>query len=69
MSEPLVPVVRIDAYELERLRLNDARYQWLRERAIRINGSKMWWSGNLLDTRVDTGLAALDWPFSSIRAL
>ncbi|RMV90779.1 hypothetical protein ALP02_200114 [Pseudomonas coronafaciens pv. garcae] len=30
MSEPLAPVVMIDAAELERLRINDARYQWLR---------------------------------------
>lgn len=57
MSEPLALVMMIDADELEQLRLNDARYQWLCEHAIRISGSEMWWSGNYLDTRVDTGLA------------
>lgn len=65
MSEPLAPVVMIDADELERLRINDARYQWLRERAIRVNGSEMWWSGDYLDTRVDTGLAHVDEPLTA----
>lgn len=42
--------------DLAMLRLKAARYDWLRERSVRLQGSDIWWSGMYLDTRVDTGL-------------
>lgn len=55
MSEPKAPAVMIDADELERLRVSAARYDWLRERAVRIQGSEVWYAGGALDIRVDVG--------------
>jgi hypothetical protein len=37
-------------------------YRWLCARPVRVNGSEMWWSGEYLDMRVDTGLAHVDEP-------
>jgi len=42
--------------DLEQLRLFAQRYQWLRERAVRVQGSEVWYSGKYLDLRVDIGL-------------
>jgi hypothetical protein len=42
--------------ELAALRRDAARYRWLRERAVRLQGSDVWWQGGCLDLRVDTGL-------------
>ena len=55
MSEPKGHMVKIDADELERLRLAAARYNWIRERAVRIQGSDVWYAGGALDIRVDVG--------------
>lgn len=44
------------ADELAALRRDAARYRWLRERAVRLQGSDVWWQGGYLDLRVDTGL-------------
>lgn len=44
------------ADELAELRRDAARYRWLRERAVRLQGSDVWWQGGCLDLRVDTGL-------------
>ena len=55
MSKPKASTVMIDADELERLRLSAARYDWLRERAVRIQGSEVWYAGGALDIRVDVG--------------
>ena len=55
MSKPKAPTVMIDADELERLRLYAARYSWIRERAVRIQGSDVWYAGGALDIRVDVG--------------
>ena len=43
------------ADELAALRRDAARYRWLRERAVRLQGSDVWWQGGCLDLRVDTG--------------
>lgn len=32
------------------------RYEWLRQRAVKVQGSDVWYSGNYLDLRVDIGL-------------
>lgn len=42
--------------DLELLRVFAQRYQWLRERAVKVQGSEIWYSGNYLDLRVDIGL-------------
>ncbi|MNN72910.1 hypothetical protein D3C81_1889870 [compost metagenome] len=55
MSQPLGPMVAIDAHELDALRLAAERYRWLRERAVRIQGSEVWYAGSALDYRVDVG--------------
>ncbi|MCK2122172.1 hypothetical protein, partial [Pseudomonas sp. PNPG3] len=44
------------AEDLAALRRDAARYRWLRERAVRLQGSEVWWQGGCLDLRVDTGL-------------
>lgn len=49
-------VVQSDPEDLAALRRDAERYRWLRERAVRINGSEVWWQGNFLDLRCDTGL-------------
>lgn len=38
------------------LRRDAARYRVLRERAVRLPGSEIWWQGGALDLRVDTAL-------------
>ncbi|KPB82066.1 Uncharacterized protein AC505_0383 [Pseudomonas syringae pv. maculicola] len=38
------------------MRVFAQRYQWLRERAVKVQGSEIWYSGNYLDLRVDIGL-------------
>lgn len=45
-----------DSEDLAALRRDAERYRWLRERAVRINGSEIWWQGDFLDMRCDTGL-------------
>ncbi|HGA2320486.1 TPA: hypothetical protein ACIRVE_005102 [Pseudomonas putida] len=45
-----------NAEDLAALRRDAARYRWLRERAVRLQGSDVWWQGGYLDLRVDTGL-------------
>jgi hypothetical protein len=57
--------VQDEPEDLDALRLDAARYRWLRERAVRINGSQIWWSGDYLDTRVDTGLSHVHEPLSA----
>jgi hypothetical protein len=49
-------VLQSDAEDLAALRRDAERYRWLRERAVRINGSEVWWQGDFLDLRCDTGL-------------
>ncbi|WP_443694947.1 hypothetical protein [Pseudomonas sp.] len=55
MSEPMVPAVMIDPDELEALRRDADRYCWLRNHAVRIQGSEVWYAGGALDIRVDVG--------------
>lgn len=43
--------------DLQQLRANSARYLWLRERAVRIQGDTSWYSEIALDIRVDTALS------------
>lgn len=47
--------VEISASELERLRINADRYEWLRRHAVKIQGSEVWYQGGALDIRVDVG--------------
>lgn len=42
--------------DLARLRQYAERYEWLRQRAVKVQGSDVWYSGNYLDLRVDIGL-------------
>lgn len=49
-------LLRAGAEDLEQLRANAARYLWLRERSVRIQGDTTWYSEIALDIRVDTGL-------------
>lgn len=44
----------IDQEQLE-LRRDADRYRWLRNHAIRIQGSQNWYQGCALDIRVDVG--------------
>ena len=39
----------------EEIRQNAERYLWLRDHAIRIQGSDLWYQGKALDIRVDVG--------------
>lgn len=55
MSEPKSQDVMINAQELEELRQAAQRYRWLRERAVRIQGSEVWYAGSALDYRIDVG--------------
>lgn len=41
--------------ELDKLNLNSERYLWIREHAVRIQGSQLWYQGAALDFRVDVG--------------
>lgn len=51
------PVAELQPGEdLARLRQYAERYEWLRQRAVKVQGSDMWYSGNYLDLRVDIGL-------------
>jgi len=58
--EPAASAHELDAQAepegLATLRRDAARYHWLRERAVRINGSEVWRQGEYLDVRCDTGL-------------
>lgn len=45
----------INRDELEALRRDADRYRWLRKRAVRIQGSQLWYDGMALDIRVDVG--------------
>ena len=56
MSTTPQPPAEVVPEDHAALRRDAERYRWLRERAVRINGSIMWWSGVYLDVRVDTGL-------------
>jgi len=42
--------------DLAALRLDAERWRWLRERAVRIQGSYVWYQGIYLDLRADIGL-------------
>lgn len=55
MSEHLAPSVMVAFDELEALRRDADRYQWLRTHAVRIQGSEVWYTGGALDIRVDVG--------------
>lgn len=55
MSEPKAPVVMIDSATLEALMRDADRYRWLRNHAVRIQGSDVWYAGGALDIRVDIG--------------
>jgi len=61
MSKPLIPrpapLAELEPGEdLAELRRNAERYRWLRERAVRVQGSEIWYQGVYLDLRVDVGL-------------
>lgn len=49
-------LLQAGAEDLEQLRANAARYLWLRERSVRIQGDTTWYSEIALDIRVDTAL-------------
>lgn len=42
--------------DIAQLRLFAKRYQWIRERAVKVQGSEIWYAGKFLDLRVDIGL-------------
>lgn len=42
--------------DIAQLRLFAQRYQWIRERAVKVQGSEIWYAGEYLDLRVDIGL-------------
>lgn len=53
----LSPVAELQPGEdLAQLRQYAERYEWLRQRAVRVQGSEVWYSGSYLDLRVDIGL-------------
>ncbi len=54
-ANDLAPLVEIDPATLDELKRNADRYQWLRARAVRVQGSDVWYSGAALDIRVDVG--------------
>lgn len=61
MSKPPIPrpapLVELEpGEEPAALRRDAARYRWLRERAVRVQGSEIWYQGGYLDLRVDVGL-------------
>lgn len=47
--------LRAQLAERDAALLNSDRYQWLREHAVRIQGSQTWYQGKALDIRVDVG--------------
>lgn len=49
-------VAQGETEDLAARRRDAARYRWLRERAVRICGSEIWWQGEYLDMRCHTGL-------------
>lgn len=51
----IAPLVEIDPAALDALKRDADRYQWLRARAIRVQGSEVWYAGEALDIRVDIG--------------
>lgn len=56
-AQPLAPVATLEPGEdLNQLRAEARRYRWLRERAVRVQGSNIWYQGDALDVRVDVGL-------------
>lgn len=42
--------------DLDALRRDAERWRWLRERAVRVQGSEIWYQGVYLDLRADIGL-------------
>lgn len=61
MSNALIPSTGQVAHlqpgeDLELLRTNARRYEWLRERNIHVQGDTTRYQGAYLDVRVDTGL-------------
>lgn len=44
-----------EVVNLEAIRLNAERYDWIRLHAVRIQGSQIWYQGEALDIRVDIG--------------
>jgi hypothetical protein len=61
MSKPPIPrpapLVELESgEELAALRRDAERYRWLRERAVRVQGSEIWYQGAYLDLRADIGL-------------
>ncbi|WP_181321652.1 hypothetical protein [Pseudomonas protegens] len=66
-AAPATELVAQDGLEdLATLRRDAARYRWLRERAVRINGSEVWWQGEYLDLRCDTGLGHIQGEFEVV---
>jgi hypothetical protein len=71
-SKPAAPktVVQPEGHtepeDLTVLRREAERYPWLRERAIRIRGSDIWWQGEYLDLRCDTGLGHIEGEYQVI---
>lgn len=55
MNESQALTVVIDAATLEALERDADRYRWVRNRAVRIQGSDVWYAGGALDIRVDIG--------------
>jgi hypothetical protein len=62
-------VLQSDAEDLAALRRDAERYRWLRERAVRINGSEVWWQGDFLDLRCDTGLGHVQGEYEAVPEL
>lgn len=61
MSKPPIPrpapLVELESGDdLAALRRDAERYRWLRERAVRVQGSEIWYQGGYLDLRADIGL-------------
>ncbi|MEB8059309.1 hypothetical protein [Pseudomonas fulva] len=66
-AAPVTELVALDELEdLATLRRDAARYRWLRERAVRINGSEVWWQGEYLDLRCDTGVGHIQGEFEVV---
>ena len=65
MANDVVSMIEVDRAYLEQLERIADRYQWLRERAVRIQGSDVWYSGEALDIRVDIGCAHVSEQFNT----
>ncbi|NWB63490.1 hypothetical protein [Pseudomonas sp. F1002] len=61
MSKPPIPrqapLAELEPGEdVAALRRDAERWRWLRERAVRVQGSDVWYQGIYLDLRADIGL-------------